>query len=87
MIAIQTKFHGPTNVRGSRISATAERNRVMISVDHSVTHDEAHHKAARALCEKMGWAGRLVCGGTKHGNVYVFDPEYPRLNDTVMIVD
>ena len=73
MKAIVTKFHGPTNVRGSRISATDEDgNRVIVSSDHSLSTDGKHDAAAVALCKKMKWDGVLMRGGLKHGNCYVF---------------
>jgi hypothetical protein len=71
--AIFTKFHGPSNVKGSRISATDEDgNRVMVSSDHALSQDGRHDKAALALCQKMRWTGVLIRGGLKGGNVYVF---------------
>ena len=74
MKAITTKFHGPTNIKGSRISATdSDGNRVTISVDHSLGIDERHDAAAVALCRKMGWTGKLIRGGLKNGNAYVFE--------------
>ena len=35
--------------------------------------DEAVHRvAAQALCEKMGWPGKLVAGSLKDGYAFVF---------------
>jgi hypothetical protein len=72
MKAIITKYHGPTNSRGSRISASDEDgNRVTVSYDHA-SHDP-HRLAAIALCKKMGWTGTLIEGGLGNkGNVYVW---------------
>ena len=71
MKAILTKFHGPTNVKGSRISATdSDGNRVIIGYDHGAT--DPHDQAVIALCEKMGWEGEMVRGTTKDGGAYVF---------------
>ena len=53
MQAIITKFHGPTNVRGSRYSATCERGRIIVSADHSLTSDENHLAACAALVAKF----------------------------------
>lgn len=81
MQAITTKFHGPGNVRGARISATTESGiRVTVPYDYAGTTDDRHANAARALCEKMGWSGALVSGGLAHGGqVFVFLPEnYPQ---------
>ncbi len=73
MKAITTKFHGPTNVKGSRYSATdSDNNRVILSTDHALNSDKNHARAARALCDKMGWKGELIGGGTKDGMAWVF---------------
>ncbi len=81
MKAITTKFHGPTNMRGSRYSATdSDGNKVTISTDYALSSEGNHDAAAIALCAKMGWTGHdLVRGGTKGGNVYVFDSQYERV--------
>lgn len=64
MIAIQTRYHGATNTRGSRISATDGRgNRVSIPFPYDSTGLDVHAAAAEALCDKMGWRGELVGGG------------------------
>jgi len=73
MKAICTKYHGPGNVRGSRISATDEDgNRVIIGYDSAMNSDENHRQAALALCAKMGWSGTLAEGALKSGYVYTF---------------
>lgn len=71
MKAIVTKFHGPGNIRGARISATDGDTRISIPYDYS-GHDSSHDQAAIALCKKLNWTGTLVRGGTKTGNVYVW---------------
>ena len=73
MKAIITKYHGPTNTRGSRISATdSDGNRVSISYPYD---RDPHRAAAAALCAKMRWSGTLVQGGTSNGAVFVwYDP-------------
>ncbi len=73
MKAILTKYHGPGNVRGSRISATdSDGHRVSIKLESEWSMDEAHQIAARTLCAKMGWTGRLVSGGLGHNQVHVW---------------
>ena len=73
MKAITTTYHGPTNTRGSRITATdTDRNRVSIPYPHELNSDEAHAKAALALCAKMGWHGVLQRGSVKRGYVFVW---------------
>ena len=75
MKAIMTKYHGPTETRGSRISASdSDGNRVYIPYDYKLTDEEAHRKAAVALCAKMKWSGAdtMVCGSNRDGYVFVF---------------
>lgn len=73
MKAIFTKYHGPTNTRGSRISASDEDgNRITISYPHELSGEDVHRKAAQALCDKMGWTGEMVAGGHSKGYVFVF---------------
>jgi hypothetical protein len=81
MKAILTRYHGPTNTRGSRYSATdSDRNRISIPADYSLNSEGNHDKAAMALCVKMGWVQHpLMRGGTPTGNVYVFDDPSNRL--------
>ena len=77
MKAIKTKYKGPTNTRGSRIIASDEDgNRVTISYPYELSGQDVHHKAAAALCEKMGWGdgSDLIGGSLKNGYVFVFDP-------------
>lgn len=80
MKAIVTKFHGPTNYKGSRYSATdSDGNRVMLSADHALAPEGNHDRAALALCRKMRWEGTLVRGSIGTQNVYVFDMVYERI--------
>jgi len=73
--AIITKYHGPTNRHGARISADAGMNRrVMIPLDYSLSTFEAHAKAAKALQDMYGWTSDLIAGGTETGFVFVSLP-------------
>lgn len=78
MKAIVTKFHGPGNTRGSRVSASdSDGNRVYISLDPTWSHDKSHQMAAIALCQKMGWLGTLYQGFLKSGQeVFVWGPPH-----------
>jgi hypothetical protein len=87
MKAIVTKYHGPGNVRGARFSASDEDgNKVWVSYDYSANADANHEAAARKLCEKMGWGGRLIGGGLGSRMVWVFDPEVRSNGEPVDIV-
>jgi hypothetical protein len=73
MKAIQTKYIGPTNFRGSRIKASdGDKNSITISYPYELSGEDVHRKAAEALRDKMGWTGNLIGGGLKNGYVFVF---------------
>ena len=70
MKAIVTKYHGPTDFKGARISASdSDGNRVIVSYDHA--SNAPHREAAKALCKKMNWHGWLI-EGHGPGNIHVF---------------
>ena len=72
-VAIETKYIGPSNIKGSRVKATAQTdNQITLTWDDSLNSAQNHARAAAALCEKMDWNGHLVGGGTKAGEVFVF---------------
>lgn len=72
MLTITTKYHGPTNTRGARITATdANGEKVTIPFRYKLNTDEAHTAAARALCEKLGWTGEALRTSGETGYVFV----------------
>lgn len=78
MLAIQTRFIGPTNHRPARIQAhvtesaqDGKRRRVTVSWDHALNVNANHDAAAAALITKLGWGGRWLAGDTVEGRVYV----------------
>ena len=73
MKAIRTKYHGPTDTRGPRITASDEDgNRVSIPYPYELSGEAVHRKAADRLCEKMNWTGQLAGGALKNGYVFVW---------------
>jgi len=75
MKAIKTKFHGPTNSNGSRISADdGEGNKIITSYDHGLSFDGNHRESMLMLCEKMSWPYCVECGWYKN-NCYWVIPE------------
>ena len=73
MKAILTKYHGATDHKGSRISASDEDgNKITIPYPYELSGEECHRAAAEALCAKMQWAGDMVCGSLKNNYVFVF---------------
>ena len=80
MKAITTKYIGPSNVKGSRISASdGDGNRAIVSYDCALNSDENHAKAAETLLKKMSWDGEMVGGWTKDGMAWVFVKGAPRI--------
>lgn len=80
MQTITTKYHGPTNTKGARISATTTGGkRIYIPFDYE--HDDTHNHAAaaQALRDEQNWAGEMVGGHTKTGMVWVFTYHSPRV--------
>ena len=70
--AIETKYLGPTNHRGARIAATTESGiRVVLNWDHSMSPQDNHTAAARAVAEAREWNGEWCGGSTKAGYVFV----------------
>lgn len=76
MQAIQTKYIGPTNTRGSRIRAWCDAGSVFIPYPHELSGIEVYRAAANALVTKLGWNspyyGALVGGSLPKNNGYVF---------------
>lgn len=69
MKAIQTRYLGPTNHRGSRITAWTEGgNRVTIPCPHELSGESVHRAAAEALCRKLDWPTELAGGGLPNGD-------------------
>lgn len=76
--SITTKYVGPTNSRGSRIKSTARKASngspaQALTVPYGYGNTEEEHCAgAKALAEKLEWAGLWVGGGNVDENGYVF---------------
>ena len=80
MQAINTKYLGPTNNRGSRIKATCAAGSITIDYPHGLSGQATHRKAAEALVFKLGWVdtyyGGLLGGQLANGDyVFVFNSE------------
>jgi hypothetical protein len=71
MQAIETKYLGPTDHRGSRVKATAEAGSLTISWDDALDVRENHARAALEAIRRWGWSGRWV-GGSLAGRGYAF---------------
>jgi hypothetical protein len=63
MQAITTKFHGPTDHKGARITARCDAGRITIPYEYGASQDGAHDAAAQALIAKLDW--------NKHGRAWI----------------
>ena len=66
--AIVTKYHGPTNTRGARVSATAQAGRIYVEWEDGLGIEANHAAAAEAFARKFDWFGRWVQGGLPDGS-------------------
>ena len=73
--AIQVKYLGPTNYRGSRYKATAAAGSVTVPADDALSTEGNVIAAAQALRYKFGWNGSMVYGQLADGS-YVFVQPY-----------
>lgn len=65
MIAIETRFIGPTNHRSARVVASCceqavdssgnKRRKLTLPWDHALNSEDNHRAIARALIAKLGW--------------------------------
>jgi hypothetical protein len=69
MQAIRTRYHGPTNIRGARISAQCEAGKIFVGYHHALDLDDNHATAASELIRRLGWAGHYH-GGSFGGDHY-----------------
>lgn len=74
MQAIQTRYFGPSNVRGSRIKATCAAGSITVGYDHALNSEKNHEAAAIALIAKLGWQDVLdeMHGGQLKTGDYVW---------------
>lgn len=64
MQAIETKYHGPGNVRGSRITAHCERGKLTVEWDSGLNPDQNHRRACRMLLDKFAKEDAKAYPGT-----------------------
>jgi hypothetical protein len=67
--AIQTKFLGPTNSRGSRVKAFAAAGSVTISWDPRLNPERNHKAAAEIFANRMNWEGTWNAGTLPNGDM------------------
>ena len=75
MKAIQTKYLAATDIRGSRIKATAGNMSATVPYNHALSDEAVHFEAVKELVKKNGldWnISKMVFGGTKDGYAFCF---------------
>lgn len=76
MIAIETKYLGPTATKGSRIKAyTCNGHSATIEYNYSLSNEKLHFESVKALKEKydLDWdVSEMTYGGTDQGYVFTF---------------
>jgi len=73
MVAIEVKYIGPTNYRGSRYKAyTCNGQKLTLPNNDALDPEDNAEAVAHALKDKMGWKGELRGGGTVKGWAFVF---------------
>lgn len=72
-----TRYHGPTNTRGSRVSARVPSGRrLTLSWDYSMGTEANHERVACELAEIMGWDPPTMAGNLPGPDrVYVVAPK------------
>ncbi|KYK50016.1 hypothetical protein A1D31_22145 [Bradyrhizobium liaoningense] len=70
--AITTKYFPASNVKGSRIKASAAAGSITLHYDSGLSSERNHAKAAEALAKKFGWAGSWQMGGMPSDTGYCF---------------
>ena len=88
MQAIETRYIGPSNVKGARIVARCDAKRIIVGWDHSLNSEDNHRAAARKLILQLGWHGRWVSGaipslpsGYVHVNVQRYEDDWKGPNE------
>ena len=74
MQAIQTRFLGPTNVRGSRYKAIAQAGSLTLDADHRLNPEDNHRAVAEAFARKLKWLDHNegLVGGQLPGGDYAW---------------
>lgn len=75
MQAIETRYLGPTDTKGSRVTARCDAGRIAVSWNYALGIEENHRAAAEALRVKLGWGeehyGKIISGSTRDGYVHI----------------
>jgi hypothetical protein len=70
MQAIRTRYIGPSEVRGSRVTAKCEAGRITMEWDDALDVEDNHRAACAKLCAKLGWEARHYVPGWFDSDCY-----------------
>ena len=76
MVAIVTRYHGPTNTRGARYSARADGRVVYVGIDHALDEEGNHRRAAVKLCRLGVWDEDRFFGGSVRDGEWAWVPVF-----------
>jgi hypothetical protein len=92
LASIRTRYHGPTDHRGSRFTATADdtrdRQRVTVGVNYALSVDANHAAAAQAWLDKFIGYGSMSVPGVRHEyapGMFVYGRRRAVLTDTALV--
>ena len=72
--AILVRFHGPSQFRGSRVTAMCQAKTITKSRVYELNDYANAQKIVSELCKTLDWHGKLHCGITRLGEyVFVFE--------------
>lgn len=71
MQAIITKYIGPTNSRGARVSAKCERGKIFFSYPYELSGEAVHRAAVEALVNKFADEDAKQYGTPKDRNPWL----------------
>lgn len=70
MKALVTRYHGPTNTKGARISVRAEGCKpVFYSFDYAAKDEGGRFDAAQSYADAMGWGKVISRGAMPNGDI------------------
>ena len=76
MVAITSKYHGPTNTRGSCVRATANGHMVTVPWASELDSEANHREACKRLCDKLGWDADRFFGGAMDDGRWAWVPVF-----------
>lgn len=77
MLAITSKYHGPTDTSGSKVRATVNGKSAAVPWASELDSEPNHRAAVVALCDKLGWDADRFFGGAMTDGRWAWVPVFP----------